>query len=119
MRFDPNKVNDVMSLQGPDGRPLLYTLYDLFVQDSEGHISLAKRKLETDTADDELMRAFHTMKSTAGNVGASDLSAVSAVLEQAARDKDMEKLKRSINSYYKLYQESRDALKEFLIAEEV
>jgi CheY-like chemotaxis protein len=66
--------------------------------------------------DAELARRLaHTVKGVAGNIGAEDLQAIAADLEDAIRDEDQEAIHRALSVFEPSLETARSALKPYIV----
>lgn len=83
--LDPAPLEQLRALQRP-GRPdLIARLIEMFRDDAPKKRDEIGRSLETEDAE-TLHRAAHTLKSSAANLGARELSVRAAEIEAAARE---------------------------------
>lgn len=93
--LDPGALDQLRALQRP-GRPnLLARVVNLFLTDAPKQVETMRASAETG-ADEDLMRAAHTLKSSAANVGARALRAECEHIEHAVRDGRVEEARARV-----------------------
>jgi len=71
--------------------PLLKRLFATFLQDQDGVVSAVRDAIAENDMETNGIR-LHTLKGSAANIGANDLSAVAAAMEKAAKEGDIKTL---------------------------
>lgn len=91
------------------GREFLIEMIDLFLQHAPERIRAAKEALaDGDTR--ALYRAAHSLKSTAGNLGARGLQRVAERVESRAAEQDLETIPPLLDEMARRYEDVRDRL---------
>ncbi len=86
--LDPDRLAAIRSLQGDFGEDLLSRIIQIFLQSSPKLLEKMQEAAATGNAS-QLSSAAHSLKSSAANLGATDLAALCRDLEQLGREEDM------------------------------
>lgn len=101
----------IENLKALGGDELLHELIDLFLEHSPGLLSNISNGQSTSDWD-QVSRAAHSLKSSAGNIGAFQLQAVASNIEQAANKSDGPAINDSIIPLTPAYDAVSKALKQ-------
>lgn len=82
--LDGGRIEELRALGRRTGRDLLGSLATLFRQSSAEHLEELQRAFAT-LDPDAAQRAAHTLKSSAGNIGATELAELARQIEEAGR----------------------------------
>lgn len=79
----------------------------LFIEDVAGRLNAVKELLSDNEPDMSMLRLhFHTIKSSAGSVGAVMLGEKAFVFEMAAKDNDLELIRNSFDFFGDIFKKS-------------
>lgn len=93
------------------GRGFLREMIDLFLEHAPERIRSARAALE-DGDHQTLYRAAHSLKSTAGNLGARGLQRVSERVEARAAERDLEAVPPLLEEMGRRFEEVRERLED-------
>jgi len=96
-------------LEGWGGRKLVQQMIRLFLENSPERMAQIREGVRTNTADPAL-RGAHSLKSTAANLGAMRLSGLAKLVEEAAEDGDVDRVRTLLPEIESVYQGSCEAL---------
>lgn len=91
------------------GQPFLIEMIDLFLQHAPVRIRAAREALETGDHQ-ALYRAAHSLKSTAGNLGARALQRVAERVEARAAERDVETIPPLLDEMTRRFEDVRGRL---------
>jgi hypothetical protein len=114
--LDPAKMEEIKQLDPGGSAGLVQRIVGLFIDQTD---EMLRRPLWTATPIDlnVVMRTAHSMKSTAGAVGARRLSSICASLERKLRSGESADVPRYFADMQSAYQETRKALGKSLAEE--
>lgn len=105
--FDANLLLETAENDGAWARELL----EMFRKDTAERIEAVRSILRENEPDPEMIRIhFHTIKSSAGTVGATALKDIAFELEQASINRDVELIKKTIPKFEDM---TRKSIEEF------
>lgn len=107
--LDPAKMEEIRKLDPGGSAGLVQRIVGLFIDQTD---EMLRRPLWTHTPIDTdlVMRTAHSMKSTAGAVGARRLSSLCASLERKLRNGEPADVPRYFSNIRSTYEETREAL---------
>ncbi len=109
--LDLDVIKSLRELGGEQEPGLVLELVDLFLSDA--HRRLAEMQLALDRGNlDEVARAAHTLKSSAGSMGANLLSSLCTEIESLARSDEERGIADRARSCLKVYEVTADALRD-------
>ena len=86
--LDPTVIDSLRQLTPPGEPDVLKEVLQLFLDDVPGRINRLRLACETGNAMD-LQRAAHSLKGSAGNIGANDMLAVCRRLDELGKSGDV------------------------------
>ncbi len=107
--LDSDTVRMLKELGGPDAPDLFNELVDTFVSDSGGRIDAIEASARSG-AMDRIASEAHSLKSSAGNMGATQLMSLCRSLEHAGRNRRVDESRRLAEQLRPEYERARDAL---------
>ena len=86
--LSPERIEELRALGKRTGRDLLGSLAGLFRESGEEHVAELKRAFVAQDAE-AARRAAHTLKSSAGNIGALEVAELARSIEEAGRENSL------------------------------
>jgi HPt (histidine-containing phosphotransfer) domain-containing protein len=104
--LDPAALERLVRLGGQD---FLIEMIQLFLENAPERLRAARRSVD-DGDPDGVYLAAHSLKSTAGNLGARGMQEVAERLEERARDGDLETVAPLVQEAERAYEPLREKL---------
>ena len=108
--LDPEVIESLRELGGEDDPDLFGELVELFLEDTPNRIQELGRALTGNDASG-LEQAAHALKSSAANLGATQLSRIFKEIEAAGREHDLRRAATLVEESNQAYEKVREALR--------